>query len=73
LYLVSIISLYYYFPIQIAFITLIIRILFLYLYSISLLISISHLLTSNLFLLSSISKNIGYSFLKRLGGSKIRN
>jgi len=48
-------------------------ILFLYSYSISLLISISYLLTSNLFLLSSISRNIGYSFLKRLGGNKIRN
>jgi len=47
--------------------------LFLYLYSISLLISISYLLTSNLFLLSSISRNIGRSFLKHLGGSKIYN
>jgi len=36
-------------------------------------IYISHLLTSNLFLLSSISRNIGYSFLKRLGSSKIYN
>jgi len=48
-------------------------ILFLYLYYISLLISISYLLTSNLFLLSSISRNIGYSFLKYLKGSKIYN
>jgi len=54
-------------------ITLIIYILFLYLYSISLLISISYLLISNLFLLSSISRNIGRSFLKHLGGSKIYN
>jgi len=47
--------------------------LFLYLYSISLLISISYLLISNSFLLSSISRNIEPSFLKRLGGNKIRN
>ena len=48
-------------------------ILFLYLYSINLLIPISYLLISNLFLLSSASRNIGCSFLKRLGGNKIRN
>jgi len=47
--------------------------LFLYLYSISLLISIFYLLISNLFLLSSVFRNIGRSFLKRLGGNKIRN
>jgi hypothetical protein len=47
--------------------------LFLYLYSINLLIPISYLLISNLFLLSSISRNIEYSFLKRLGGNKIYN
>jgi len=47
--------------------------LFLYLYFISLLISNFYLLTSDLFLLSSIFRNIGYSFLKRLGGSKIYN
>jgi len=51
----------------------IIYILFLYLYSISLLISIFYLLIFNLFLLSSIFGNIGYGFLKRLGGSKIYN
>jgi len=56
-----------------AFIISAIYILFLYLYSISLLISISYLLISNLFLLSSISRNIGHSFLKRLGGNKIYN
>jgi len=50
-----------------------IYILFLYLYSINLLISISYLLTFNLFLLSSIFRNIGYSFLKYLGGNKIYN
>jgi len=33
----------------------------------------SHLLISNLFLLSSAFRNIGCSFLKRLGGSRIRN
>jgi len=33
----------------------------------------SYLLISNLFLLSSTLKNIGRSFLKRLGGSKIYN
>jgi hypothetical protein len=48
-------------------------ILFLYLYSINLLFPISYLLISNLFLLSSISRNIRYSFLKRLGGNKIYN
>jgi len=66
-------SLYYYFPVWIAFIISTIYTLFLYSYFISLLISISYLLTSNSFLLSSVSRNIGCSFLKRLGGSKIYN
>jgi hypothetical protein len=71
--LASVISLYYRFSIYIAFIISTIYILFLYLYSINLLISISYLLIFNLFLLSSTSRNIGRSFLKRLGGNKIRN
>ena len=67
------ISLYCCFFVWIAFIISIIYTSFLYLYSISLSISISYLSTSNSFWLSSIFKNIGYSFLNRSGGSRIRN
>jgi hypothetical protein len=38
-----------------------------------LLIPISYLSISNLFLLSFVFRNIGRSFLKRLGDNKIRN